>query len=209
MAATQLFPCLGFSALGMCTYNPWQPSPTYFTIGDAVSALAFLLAVQQFLKPIYRFRLRANRMKIRYLVIVMFLGAVCSVVAALIPNIGNFNLGPFSYPLNWELLGGSLIFIAYAATAYISLRPSHIHKYNLSLFCNAGASLLSSANEEDRINFAEDLLHGNNLELLARYASAWERADGHATTIEFEIQEIIPSLTHILVGKSRLRDFHP
>ena len=186
MAATQLFPCLGISALGMCNYNPAQPSPVYFTIGDAVSALAFLLAVQQFLKPIYRFRLRANGLKIRYLVVTMFLGALCTLVAALIPNLGNLNLGPFSYPLNWELSGGVLIFAAYAATAYISLRPARIHKYNLSLFCNAGASLLSSASEKDRIDFAEDLLQGNNLDRLVKYASALERAHRHAIHIASE-----------------------
>ena len=84
------------------------------------------------------------------------------------------------------MLGGVLIFAAYAATAYISLRPTRIHKYNLSLFCNAGASLLSAATEEDRVNFAEDLLQSDNLERLVKYASAWERADGHASYMEFE-----------------------
>ena len=170
----------------MCSYNPLQPSPTYFTIGDAVSALAFLLAIQQFLKPIYRFRLGANGLKIRYLVTMVFLGALCSVVAALIPNLPNLNLGPLSYPIVWEFLGGFLIFLAYSTTAYISLQPARLHKYNITQFCNAGASLLSAATEEDRIYFAEDLLQGSNLERLVKYASAWERADHHATHLELE-----------------------
>ena len=78
------------------------------------------------------------------------------------------------------------MFAAYAATAFISLRPARIYKFNLTLFCRAGASLLSSATEEDRINFAEDLLQSRNLERLVKYASAWERADDHATHIESE-----------------------
>ena len=47
------FSCFGLSILGTCLYNPAQPAPTYFTLGNAISALGFTLAIQQFLKPIY------------------------------------------------------------------------------------------------------------------------------------------------------------
>jgi hypothetical protein len=58
------FPCFGLNVLGLCSYNPAQPSPTYFTIGDAVAALGFTLAILQLIKPIYLFRLRALGLKL-------------------------------------------------------------------------------------------------------------------------------------------------
>ena len=57
MATPELSACFGLELLGMCKYDPQTPSQSYFTIGDAVAALAFTLAVQQFLKPIYQFRI--------------------------------------------------------------------------------------------------------------------------------------------------------
>jgi hypothetical protein len=68
------FPCLGLSILGMCSYNPAQPSPVYFSLGNAIAALGFTLAVQQFLKPIYLFRLRAYGLRLRYVLVVIFSG---------------------------------------------------------------------------------------------------------------------------------------
>jgi hypothetical protein len=63
----QLYPCFGLSFLGLCAYNPSQPAPTYFTVGDGIAALGFMLAIQQLFKPIYRFRLRAYGLRIVYL----------------------------------------------------------------------------------------------------------------------------------------------
>jgi hypothetical protein len=51
--------CFGLKALGSCAYDPAKPFSVYFSVGNAVGALAFTLAVQQLLKPIYRFRLAA------------------------------------------------------------------------------------------------------------------------------------------------------
>src|ERR1700730_13978160 len=84
---SEQFPCLGLSILGLCSYNPAQPTPVYFTLGNAIAALALTLAVQQLLKPIYIFRLRAYRLKIIYFVFLVFLGFACAVVAMLLPNL--------------------------------------------------------------------------------------------------------------------------
>jgi hypothetical protein len=53
----ELLNCLGIGALGLCAYDPRQPFAIYFSLGDAIAALGFTLAVQQLLKPIYLFRL--------------------------------------------------------------------------------------------------------------------------------------------------------
>jgi hypothetical protein len=83
----QTFACFGFEALGQCLYNPAQPRFTLFTVGDAIAALGFTLAIQQFLKPIYLFRLKTYGLKFGYLFSAIFFGFFCSLVAAFLPNI--------------------------------------------------------------------------------------------------------------------------
>jgi hypothetical protein len=48
----QLYPCFGLSSLGLCAYNPAQPALTYFTVGHAIAALGFMLAIQQQWRPV-------------------------------------------------------------------------------------------------------------------------------------------------------------
>ena len=165
--------------------------PTYFTIGDAVSALAFLLAVQLLLKPIYVFRLRAYGLKIAYLSAAVFIGALCSLIATLLPNLPFLPKGFWIYPVVWELIGGILIGVAYAVTAFISLKPARVYSFNLIPYCRAGGLLLSEANNDDRVSFANDLLQSKNIDCLIQHASAWERAERHATMVEFERLESI------------------
>ncbi|HVA15546.1 MAG TPA: hypothetical protein VNF99_20020, partial [Stellaceae bacterium] len=185
--AVELFPCLGLSFLGSCAYNPAQPSPVYFTIGDAVAALALTLAIQQFLKPIVVFRLRAYGLSIRYLILFAFVGFGCAIIAALLPNLPVAHDNLFEYPIFWELIGGALIGATYAVAAFIALGPARIYNFNLPAFVRAGAALLSSADDNDRVSFAEDLLRSpHNLARLINYAKAWEEADAHASALKFD-----------------------
>lgn len=184
--APLLYPCLGIVALGMCSYNPAQPAPTYFTLGNAIAALGFTLTVQQLLKPIYLFRLRATGLKLGYLLALVFAGAGCSIVATILPNVAIEYDGPFKYPIVWELLGGILVAVAYAIAALVSLRPARIYSSNILLFVRAAADLLSAANDDDRVQFANDILDIRNMERLIVYASALQRAESHGAHVEFE-----------------------
>ena len=184
---TALYPCFGLSILGLCAYNPAQPTPTYFTVGDAIAALGFTLAIQQLFRPIYRFRLRAYGLRILYLVWVVFLGAICSVIALLLPNLPISHSGFLEYPLTWELFGGLLISGAYAVVAMVSLKPAHLYSFNLIPFVRAASDVLSSADDDDRATLADDLLRGgHNVERLIRYASAWRVAEWHGADVEFD-----------------------
>jgi len=118
MPISDQFPCFGLSFLGMCSYNPAQPAPVYFTIGNAIAALALTVAIQQFLKPIYLFRLRAYRLKIHYLLGLVFLGFACAAVAMMLPNIPISHRSFAAYPIVWEMAGGLVIGIAYLVTAF-------------------------------------------------------------------------------------------
>jgi hypothetical protein len=171
----------------MCSYNPAQPTPVYFTLGNAIAALALTLAVQQLLKPIYIFRLRAYRLKIIYFVFLGFLGFACAVIAMLLPNLPISHGWFFQYPIVWELAGGLLIGLAYTAAAFVLLTPARIYAFNLVPFIRAGSTLLAEADDVDRASFAEDLLgRPHNIARLISYASAWPRAESHGDMVEME-----------------------
>lgn len=130
----------GLISLGLCSYNPAQPTPTYFTVGDAIAALRFMLAIQQLFKPIYLFRLAAYGLRILYLALAVFVGALCSVVALLLPNLPLSHTGLFEYPITWELLGGLFIGGAYAVVGAVSLTPARVHSFNLIPFVRAASN---------------------------------------------------------------------
>ena len=141
----------------MCSYNPASPSSIYFSLGDVIAALGFTLAIQQFLKPIYLFRLQAYGIKLTYLFFFIFLGFISVVIAAILPSLPIAHSSPLGYPIVWELLGAILIGFAYGVTAFISLRPARIYHRNLLSFVRSAATLLSKADDGDRVSFAEDL----------------------------------------------------
>jgi hypothetical protein len=186
MATLELHACFGLELLGMCKYDPQAPSPSYFTIGDAVAALAFTLAVQQFLKPIYQFRLSAMGVRFSYVVFAAFIGAFLTVIAAIVPNVVFLRGTMLGHPVNWEIAGGLIIGTAYAIVATISLRSASVNNRNVDDFTWAGAELLSEATDEDRLSFAKDVLNSRNIQKLVEIAAEFQRAEGHAIAIEFE-----------------------
>jgi hypothetical protein len=61
-------------------------------------------------------------------------GALCSVVAMLLPNLPISHSVFLEYPLSWELFGGLLIGAAFAVVAMVSLKPARLYSYNLLPF---------------------------------------------------------------------------
>jgi hypothetical protein len=150
--------CLGIEALGLCNYNPAAPTSIYLSIGEAVSALGFILAVQQLLKPIYSFRLRARFGSLQLLYGLMLIGASCSFIAAILPSIPALQQrGPFSYPLIWEIIAGLFFVAAYLAIIVAIIWPVLADAKSISRFAQAAARLLSAANDKDCIDFIQDL----------------------------------------------------
>jgi hypothetical protein len=178
------FPCLGISSLGLCWYNPALPSPVYFTFGNAIAALGITLAIQQFIKPVYLFRVRAYGLRLSYFILPVFLGFLCTMVAMIMPNLPLSHTYTLEYPIVWEFLGGIFIGIPYALIAFISIRPARLHHFNVFSFVRAAMLLLSEADDADRAAFARDLLR--NIDRLLRYAVEWNLAEQHSSRIEFE-----------------------
>jgi hypothetical protein len=67
--------------------------------------------------------------------------------------------------------------------ALLVISPARLRRYNCIPFCTAAANLLSSAKDEDRVRFVDDL--AKNIQTLIEYTKAFDRAHGHATRMEF------------------------
>lgn len=161
--------CLGFETLGLCNYNPAKPFAVYFAPGAAVGALAFTLAVQQLLKPVHRFRLTTRHLTLSRIYICVFGGVAAAVVAAILPNLTILHGGPWGYPINWEILATLFFALSYGAVVLAIVRPVRVRPARLADFARQAAKLLSSANEQDHIDFASDL--DRSLPTLIRVAS--------------------------------------
>lgn len=157
LAKPEMSDCLGLAWLGACNYDPTLPSPTYFTLGNAVAALAFTLAVQSFLKPIYRFRLYARYLSLGRLYITIFAAVFCCAIAAAVPSIHVLHGGPWGYAIVWEFIATGLFVCAYGAVAFAVVRPIKVAEHRMDDFAGGAARLLSAASETDHIDILPDI----------------------------------------------------
>lgn len=149
--------CLGIEWLGLCNYDPAAPAPNYFTLGNAVTALAFTLAVQNFLKPIYVFRLAIRYVSIKRLYSLVFAGAFCCVIAAWVPHASFLHRVPIGFAIVWETLATMLFFMAYGAVAIAAAVPVKVKQKRVPAFARAAAQLISEAGESDHLELLKDL----------------------------------------------------
>jgi hypothetical protein len=176
-------PCLGLSWLGLCQYNPAAPTSIYFSIGEVVGALAFTLAVQQLLKPIYHFRLNVRYLSLTHLYICVFVGVGTVAIAAVVPNVPFLHSGPWGYAVVWELSAGVLFVAAYGAVVLAIVRPVRVQKRRIEDFARGMARLLSAASEVDRVDVLPDLQR--SLPVLIKAAESIEDRDSTSAFFDF------------------------
>src|SRR5262245_47176329 len=130
----------------------------YFSIGDAVAALGIFLIIPQFLKPIYLFRLRVIGISLRALYGMAALGFLCVVAAALVPLLPEAVPAVIRMALVWELAAGTSFAMCHPAFGWVYFFPSRAGTRSIRQYVRAGSNLLASAAEEDRVEFAADIL---------------------------------------------------
>jgi len=140
----------------------------YFSIGDAVAGLGIFLIIPQFLKPVYFFRLRVIGIGLRTLYAAAGLGFICVVIAALVPLLPASVPSLIRAPLLWELAGATLYAMCYTALGWVYIFPARAGVRSITQYVRAGSNLLASASEEDRVEFAADILA--NIKKLIRIA---------------------------------------
>src|SRR6185436_13863209 len=140
----------------------------YFSIGDAVAALGIFLIIPQFLKPIFLFRLRVIGIGLRTLYGMAALGFLCVLTAALVPLLPEWVPAPLRATLLWEVAGGMSFALCYTALGWVYIFPARAGTRSIKQYVRAGSNLLASASEEDRVEFAADIVA--NIKRLIRVA---------------------------------------
>ena len=152
----------------------------YFSIGDAVAALGIFLLIPQFLKPIYIFRLRVIGIGLRSLYAMSGVGFVCVLIGSAVWQIPPPFPDPFNHPLLWEIIGGVLFSIAYGVLGWVYIFPPRATVRSIENYVRAGASFLAGATNEDRVEFAADIVV--NIKRLIRIADMGGTAEPPAAT---------------------------
>lgn len=152
-----LFACLGISALGECNYNPGNPAVVYFTLGDAIAALVFTIAVPQFLQPLYRLRLNVRLLTVEFVYAVVFIAVVCVVWASILPNLPIKDRGFFTYPFVYELLATALFVTAYAAIVIGSVLPIKITTRNVERFTKKFVNYVANNPKVEYASLTDDV----------------------------------------------------
>jgi hypothetical protein len=130
----------------------------YFSIGDAVAALGIFLIIPQFLKPIFLFRLRVIGIGLRTLYGMAATGFLCVLAAALVPLLPEWVPAPIRATLLWEVAGGMSFAVCYTALGWVYIFPARAGTRSIRQYVRAGSNLLASASEEDRVEFAADIV---------------------------------------------------
>ena len=130
----------------------------YFSIGDAVAALGIFLIIPQFLKPIFLFRLRVIGVGLRTLYGMAAFGFLCVMTAALVPLLPESAPSLIRMTLFWEVMGGTAFAMCYTALGWVYIFPARAGVRSIRQYVRAGSNLLASASEEDRVEFAADIV---------------------------------------------------
>lgn len=152
------FACLGITAATLCKYDPSAPANVYFSIGDAVAALALTIAVQSYLKPAYRFRLAARGIKLIYIFGLCFGGFISVSISTLLPSIPIERNFITAYPVIWEIFGGFLFSVAYGVLAFGAVAPIKLRKGNHEKFARSLANFLSEQKISEYPEISDEIL---------------------------------------------------
>jgi hypothetical protein len=150
----------------------------YFSIGDAIAGLGLFLLIPQFLKPIYVFRLRVLGVGLRVLYALPALGFISVLIAAIVPLFPETVPLLIRMPLIWEMLAALLWAASYSVLGWVSIIPAHPSPKSIAGYVRAGVNLLAGAKEEDRVEFAGEIVA--NVKNLIRIADAGEGASKDA-----------------------------
>ncbi|SAK97719.1 hypothetical protein AWB79_07507 [Caballeronia hypogeia] len=127
VAAQVVRHCLDLSWLQPCDYAPGGPSTVYLTLGDALAAIALILAFTQLSSPTMRLRFALRRSRVRYvvaLVTLSFVFTVFAVFAALLQrSLAALHLPLIAWPVWWELLAAICFAACVVLLALAYFRP--------------------------------------------------------------------------------------
>lgn len=149
--------CLGLDILGLCKYDPLNPANSYFSIGEAVSTFALLIAASQLAGPTLKFRLRVSRTKVHVALGFFVFAIVCASVAAALPAVLGYVVPVFGFPIFWELLGLLSVVVGGSVIAHLYLKPTIFSARNYESFFRACMRFISQGDALSMRALADEL----------------------------------------------------
>ncbi|MFA5994579.1 MAG: hypothetical protein WC823_06510 [Parcubacteria group bacterium] len=123
-ATSVLHKCMfGFHDLHACSYNISNP-PIYFSLGEAVGAVALFIAAYQLSKPSWRITFSIRKKWQRLLPLTFLIaGLIMILLSSLVMQVPFYILkNPFNYPIFYETLGFLFFLIAPTLYVFFSMR---------------------------------------------------------------------------------------
>ena len=149
--------CLGIDAFGLCKYDPLNPANSYFSIGEAVSTFALLIAVSQLAGPELKFRLRISRTKVHVALGCFVFAIFCASVAAVLPSILGYLVPVVGFPIFWELLGLLSVVLGGSVIAHLYLKPTSFSESNFESYFRACMAFISQGDPVSLRALADEL----------------------------------------------------
>lgn len=184
-----LYPCLGLKILGLCKYDPASPSISYFSLGEAIAAIALVGIFYERLTPKLRFRIRLYPSWFRTAIGCFSIGVFLPFLAAL-PMIGYPTVALIGYPIFWELIGAFLIFVAVIIVIIIYISEVQFNKKNHHNFVKASFAIIAQGDKEAQLTLADDLF--SSCDNIIIFAKKFDRFKARRKEIQGEQYEIEP-----------------
>lgn len=151
------FPRLGLEFLGKCSYDPSSPNRIYFSIGEAIAAIAIFIAFTQLLRPMITFRLSNSPFKLQTAYKLFFVAIFSVFAAAIVPFIPGNPLPLLGYPVFWEILAGFLFVIGALGFIWTINRYAKLNNSNYKQYLRGCTLLIGKGKEDDLSELADEI----------------------------------------------------
>jgi hypothetical protein len=143
--------CLGIEYLGKCSCNNAYDCQSVFGIGDALSAIALVLAFSQVLSPFLKFKIKRifNGIYLSW-----FIAVLCIFVATILPYSPFVPWPIVGYPAPWELLSSILIVYGIAKLVRNFNNPLVVDEKNIKNLRIMAVNLIGSGDEGNAFDLA-------------------------------------------------------
>lgn len=167
----ELYNCwFGYSRINACFYNPLNP-PVYFSLGEAIGAVALFIAAYQLSKPSWKIAFAIRKKWQRWLPLsFLILGFFMIFISSLLSQIPFYSLKPpLNYSLFYEMTGFILFGLAPSSYVFFSQRTTKL--FNKRTYKNFFQVLLrETARTTPETQEAVVNIIGNNLTEIAKQA---------------------------------------
>lgn len=163
-----------------------------FSIGQAVAAIAIIIALFSMAKPIFYFRYKVKKLKLKVAIACLIVSIGFVFVAAFLPSIHKdqtiYNFYNVDYSLFWELFAGLFFCLGSLSVLELHLKPVRFNNQNYKKYFNAFRWLLAEGSDADLKQLAVEINY--SAENIINAAAEYDRLKAHIAKDEGEKYEV-------------------